>query len=903
MPYLLSRRTSSILLTLLALFLVGTVIVLSTVNAYFSIDSSAYILPEELGTWEEIQLGNGADVPSGWLSKHPWVAKMLHKGDDASLIGASPDQDPLAAMIQPGRDNSPTPVNDPSKPPEKIPRIIHQTWKDSNLPPRWKAVRDECAAMHPDYEYMLWSDADSRQFLVDNYSWFVPVFDAYPYAIQRADAIRYFVLHHYGGIYMDLDIGCLRRLDDLLRFEVILPKTIPVGVSNDVMLSQKGHPFMEQVIHNLVTFNHQYLSNYPTVMFSTGPMFVSASYGIYVDAHGPAIPSTPSHPSAGFEGVRVLPKSLYGKNAKPSEAPDAFFKHFYGSSWHSNDAGFLIFLRDHGRFMMFIGACIVAYGAFKTMLPRIVYAMGERGGVRRRPNDRGGRWISLPVGTSVGASVQRHRSGRRRSTLERQDGSEHTTGASSSSAARLSMPAPRAHRLSLPLFQLQENETTATHPPQSVLAWVGSSLSRPSSRGDGISEVASSAFNGTRTGADGSRMKKKTGGILYLPAYFVGRGDDNASQQMSPSSSSSISSPPSWQGHSGGQGSLGKWVTSLLPANWRGPSPAPSSSSRLSRGGGDDIDLESMGTASSDEEADLGGSELRRRGSSNFGHSESEGGTPMARNTPANSAIAGPAGGRFTKSWADEKTAGDKPGTTDLNSYSASPSCYDVEDPLEAYGGGRVGEEKHEPGVETLKRNGSRSRSSATPRSDGTLSIGPGGTLLVSSRRSSGNTQASGARAGLLKRIPSNGDLTADEDTPLRSNSPQVPPPPYQYGNEIDGGAEFAASPFRPQPSVGAHEGGKKAGGDSAHRAENVSRQNSSKHSSAGVDACSRTSMSQPLFGESSHAGSSNVVDGADEGSWAEGEAESDHWRSANHSQAASQDLADETMEGQLERV
>ena len=60
---------------------------------------------------------------------------------------------------------------------------------------------------------MLWTDADSRKFLVEHYPWFVPIFDAYPYPIQRADAIRYFILHHFGGIYMDLDVGCLRRFD------------------------------------------------------------------------------------------------------------------------------------------------------------------------------------------------------------------------------------------------------------------------------------------------------------------------------------------------------------------------------------------------------------------------------------------------------------------------------------------------------------------------------------------------------------------------------------------------------------------------------------------------------------------------------------------------------------------
>lgn len=48
-----------------------------------------------------------------------------------------------------GRDNVSKPW-DPKDPPEKIPRIIHQTWKDALLPPKWQAMRDECSQMHPD---------------------------------------------------------------------------------------------------------------------------------------------------------------------------------------------------------------------------------------------------------------------------------------------------------------------------------------------------------------------------------------------------------------------------------------------------------------------------------------------------------------------------------------------------------------------------------------------------------------------------------------------------------------------------------------------------------------------------------------------------------------------------------
>ncbi|KAI3626890.1 hypothetical protein GLX27_001442 [Malassezia furfur] len=320
---LVSRRTSSVLLGCLGLFLLGTVGVLSIVRAYFKVDDIAYIQNTELGTLAEIARGVR----------------------------------PAALTIAPDAQLNATDV-----PIERIPRIIHQTWKTETLPPRWAKTRAGCAAMMPDYDYMLWTDKSSRELIATDYPWFLPVFDAYPHNIQRADAIRYFVLHKYGGIYMDLDIGCKRRLDSLLRFEAILPKTIPVGVSNDLMFAAKGHPFVKQLTENLGRFNHNFLTPYATVMFSTGPMFVSAVYRMFSDAHPTVMPSTPAQPTQGFRGVRVLPKSLYGKNAKPSEAPDSFFEHMYGSSWHEGDAGFLIFLRKYGRLLMLAGVGVIVLG-------------------------------------------------------------------------------------------------------------------------------------------------------------------------------------------------------------------------------------------------------------------------------------------------------------------------------------------------------------------------------------------------------------------------------------------------------------------------------------------------------------------------------------------------------------
>ncbi|KAH7887647.1 glycosyltransferase family 32 protein [Phlebopus sp. FC_14] len=331
------KRTVYFSLVVLGLVLFGTVLVLSSVSYYLAINTAAYLSDLEVPVLDNTTRWNA--------TQHGKI--------------------------------------------ERIPRMLHQTWKSETLPPEWRNVSRGCRDMMADYEYMLWTDASSREFIAQNYPWFLDTFDNYEYPIQRADVIRYFVLHYYGGIYLDLDIGCLRPLDPLLIYPVILPKTIPVGVSNDLMFAEKGHQFLAQTIHNLVTFDHSWVLNYPTVMFSTGPMFLSAQYSLYTSSH----PITPDEPG----DVRILPKSLYGKNAKEGEAPHSFFSHFYGSSWHADDAAFIGFLGHWGKALMWLGLMILMFGLYRLALPSQPrkYSLRRIGGydvLLPRWSQRNGRW-------------------------------------------------------------------------------------------------------------------------------------------------------------------------------------------------------------------------------------------------------------------------------------------------------------------------------------------------------------------------------------------------------------------------------------------------------------------------------------------------------------------------------
>ncbi len=89
-------RVPIIFLTILALFLLGTIVVLSTVSYHLAINPTVYLTEVEV----------------------PPTA-----GADSSI----------EALVR-----------------ERVPRIIHQTWKTNVLPDRWKAVSKTCLNLMPD---------------------------------------------------------------------------------------------------------------------------------------------------------------------------------------------------------------------------------------------------------------------------------------------------------------------------------------------------------------------------------------------------------------------------------------------------------------------------------------------------------------------------------------------------------------------------------------------------------------------------------------------------------------------------------------------------------------------------------------------------------------------------------
>jgi mannosyltransferase OCH1-like enzyme len=229
----------------------------------------------------------------------------------------------------------------------KIPKVIHQTWKSEDIPSEWLGTFRSCRERYRSYEFMFWTDVAARDFIADKYSYFLETYDSYRYPVQRADAFRYFAIYHYGGIYLDMDVGCRwnANMNPLRQYEALIPKTSPFGFSNDVLMAKPNHAFFKQLIDSLSTFNHSFLLPYLTVFFSTGPMFLNIQYYLYTRQAPPVSSSQLVDP------VLVLDPLLY------SEGEQTLFKHVPGDSWVAWDGQVIVLLYGHAAVS---GALLIA---------------------------------------------------------------------------------------------------------------------------------------------------------------------------------------------------------------------------------------------------------------------------------------------------------------------------------------------------------------------------------------------------------------------------------------------------------------------------------------------------------------------------------------------------------------
>lgn len=172
----------------------------------------------------------------------------------------------------------------------KIPKIIMQTWKDKNIPEKWKSSPLSIKKYLPDWKYVLMTDEDNRNFVKKHFPNFLKYYDGFPHNIMRADAIRYCFLYVFGGLYMDLDFEILppprnhkgpHPINSLFTSdnEVYLVSSSNVGsyLTNSFMASKPGCKlWLDAIEYMKKPVPYYYIGKHLTVMHQTGSFMLSS---------------------------------------------------------------------------------------------------------------------------------------------------------------------------------------------------------------------------------------------------------------------------------------------------------------------------------------------------------------------------------------------------------------------------------------------------------------------------------------------------------------------------------------------------------------------------------------------------------------------------------------------------
>jgi mannosyltransferase OCH1-like enzyme len=169
-----------------------------------------------------------------------------------------------------------------------IPKILHQTWRSSDLPTQFRQWSSAWRALHPKWEYRFYDDAAVYRIVADRAPQWLGTFNALPHAVQRMDLFRYIIIYLDGGLYVDIDTIPFLPNDQLLAgsscvlgIEFSLKKSersalgYPWQLANFIFAAAPAHPFMLQLIEQIARNGGKSCNGEDDVENTTGPRMLT----------------------------------------------------------------------------------------------------------------------------------------------------------------------------------------------------------------------------------------------------------------------------------------------------------------------------------------------------------------------------------------------------------------------------------------------------------------------------------------------------------------------------------------------------------------------------------------------------------------------------------------------------
>jgi mannosyltransferase OCH1-like enzyme len=193
-----------------------------------------------------------------------------------------------------------------------IPRVIHHIWIGPDpLPDDHRPWIKSWKRHHPKWKHRLWTEADLPADPIRP-----EILERLRAPVERADILRLEILYRHGGVYVDGDLECLRRIDDVLEGEEFVGVCHKPGrITNTAIAAAPGHPLLERALERLRPMDTYWNSTSERLKEVAGPRLLERLV-------------------ADFPEVKLLDPPLFFP-ATPEERERAIAVHHMARVWHN----------------------------------------------------------------------------------------------------------------------------------------------------------------------------------------------------------------------------------------------------------------------------------------------------------------------------------------------------------------------------------------------------------------------------------------------------------------------------------------------------------------------------------------------------------------------------------------
>jgi hypothetical protein len=146
-----------------------------------------------------------------------------------------------------------------------IPKLIIKSYEDnySDLHVKFRDIFNSTLVNNPSYTMVYLNGKEREQFIAQIYPSFLNLYRSLIPGAFRADVFRYLILYRYGGIYNDMGIRYMRKIEEtvLPHDEFVMPVDLDQSaLYNAFIASYPRHPLIKQVI--IDTMDNIYYQRY-----------------------------------------------------------------------------------------------------------------------------------------------------------------------------------------------------------------------------------------------------------------------------------------------------------------------------------------------------------------------------------------------------------------------------------------------------------------------------------------------------------------------------------------------------------------------------------------------------------------------------------------------------------------